>query len=365
MSPAQALSGQILTEQGFVSGRLLHTDRITAIEPGPAPAQFILPGFIDLHVHGGQGHDVMEGAASVQAMARFHARHGTTALLATTITAPRDALLSAARGIGAASATPSAGAACVLGLHLEGPFINKDALGAQPAFAVLPDLALAAELCALAPLKVATIAPECDAEGALLAFLTQQGVRVQIGHTRCTYAQARQALSRGMAGFTHLFNAMTPLHHRAAGAAGAALAHAAYAEIIPDLLHVEPGALRTALRCIPGLYGVTDAVAACGMADGTYRLGSHAIFKRGLEVRLADHSLAGSALTMDQALRNFLTLGLTLEQASARLSTIPADYLGLPDRGRLRVGHVADCVVVDAEGVLLAVVARGERVLVG
>ncbi|MEJ1976333.1 MAG: amidohydrolase family protein [Acetobacteraceae bacterium] len=270
-------------------------------------------------------------------------------------------MLRAAEGIGAARHEP--GAARVLGLHLEGPFISPDALGAQPPYAIPPDPALLDAIAARAALRVVTMAPEVDPEGALLADLVRRGVRVQLGHTTCSYAQALAALEAGAAGFTHLFNAMPPLHHRAPGCAGCALAHAVHAEMIFDLLHVAPGAVLAARRAIPGLYGVTDAVAAAGMPDGEYRLGRHAIFKQGDAVRLADGSLAGSVLTMDRGLRALLSLGLSLAEASGRLSTLPAAYLGLTDRGRIEAGAAADLVVVDAEGALLAVVAEG--VLVG
>lgn len=361
MSGGGTAEGMILTPAGWVQGRLTFNAAILGIEPDTAAStdRFVLPGFVDLHVHGGGGADCMDGAGAVHAMAAFHARHGTTSLLATTVTAPTADLRRAAAGIGEAAAHPNPGTARVLGMHLEGPFISPDALGAQPPYAIPPDLALATDLCALAPLRVATIAPEVDPDGALLALLTARGVRVQIGHTTCTYAQAREALQRGAAGFTHLFNAMTPLHHRAPGAAGCALAHAAHAEIIPDLLHVDPGALLAALRAIPGLYGVTDAVAAAGMPDGDYRLGQQRIIKSGGAARLPGGGLAGSILTMDRALQNLLHLGLPLDQAARRLSTIPAAYAGLHDRGRLHPGAAADLIVVDAAGTLLATVAEG------
>lgn len=360
----EAVAGVVLTPAGWLRGRVRFGAAIQAVEPDPhAPEdRFVLPGFVDLHVHGGGGADCMDGADAVRDMAAFHARHGTTALLATTVTAPADDLRRAAAGIGEAASRPTPCAARVLGLHLEGPFINPAALGAQPPYAIPPDLGLAAELCALAPMRVATMAPEIDPDGALLAFLVAQGVSVQIGHTACTYAQAREALDRGAAGFTHLFNAMTGMHHRAPGAAGCALAHAAHAECIADLHHVAEGALLAALRAIPGLYAVTDAVAAAGMPDGEYRLGRHAIHKAGGAVRLPDGGLAGSVLTMDQALRNLLALGLELGDAARRVSTIPAAYLGLTDRGVIRPGAAADLVLTDAAGHLAAVFAEGRRV---
>ena len=354
-----AHSGQILTPAGWVAGTLRCTAQILAVEPGPAPDdRFVLPGFVDLHVHGGHGADCMDGADSVRRMARFHACHGTTSLLATTVTAPAADLRSAMTGIAAAMRQPGPGAR-VMGAHLEGPFISPDALGAQPPFAIPPDPALLGELAALAPIRVATYAPEIDPAGELLAAFRRLGTRAQIGHTTCSYAQARSALAAGAAGFTHLFNAMSGLHHRHAGAVGAALALAQSAELILDLHHVEEGAALAALRAIPRLHCVTDAVAAAGMPDGAYHLGSHPIVKRGDLVRLADGSLAGSVLTMDRALRNLLRLGQPLAEAARRCSTLPAEHLGLADRGRLLPGTAADLVIIDGAGNVQSVVCEG------
>ncbi|VEB40390.1 N-acetylglucosamine-6-phosphate deacetylase [Chromobacterium violaceum] len=182
-----------------------------------------------------------------------------------------------------------------------------------------------------------------------------------MGHTLGSYEQAVAALEQGASGFTHLFNAMTGLHHREPGMVGAALAHAEYAELIPDLLHVHPGAIRTALRAIPRLYCVTDSTAAAGMPDGQYKLGSHAVTKCMGGVRLADGTLAGSTLTMDQALRNLVSIGLPLADASNRLSLYPADYLGWPTAAGWRPG-LADIAVLDAELNLQQVYVEGEEI---
>jgi N-acetylglucosamine-6-phosphate deacetylase len=208
------------------------------------------------------------------------------------------------------------------------------------------------------------MAPEVDPDGALLAHFVARGVRAQIGHTACSYAQAHAALGAGATGFTHLFNAMSGLHHRRAGAVGAALAHGDWAELILDFVHVEAAAARVALRAIPRWYCVTDAVAATGMPPGDYRLGQHRIVKHGDAVRLGDGTLAGSVLTMDRALCNLLHLGVRLEQAARRCATLQADYLGLEDRGRLVPGAAADVVVVNPEGRLEAVFAEGRPVRV-
>lgn len=362
------LTGTLLGENGWLAGEL-HIDhaRVAALRgepvPAPLPGQpIIVPGFIDLHVHGGGGADCMEGGAALATMARLHARHGTTALLATTMTAPQADIENALRAIDQAARLPQADGARVLGAHLEGPYINPAKLGAQPDAAVRATLDELRHYLSLATIRVATLAPELDGHLGVIAFLAERGVRVQTGHSLASYEQALAALEHGAGGFTHLYNAMSPLSHRAPGVVGAALAHAEYAEMIPDLTHVHPGALRVALRAIPRLYAVTDGTAACGMPDGDYRLGSQPVHKCLGAVRLADGTLAGSTLTMDQALRNLVGLGLDLAEAVQRLSRYPADYLGLDDRGRLAPGCFADCVVLDDALTVRACLVEGRAV---
>ncbi|HNT38328.1 MAG TPA: N-acetylglucosamine-6-phosphate deacetylase [Rubrivivax sp.] len=366
------IDGHLLTPAGFLRGRLRATDgRIDTIDGEPvteaevradATRPIVLPGFVDLHVHGGGGADTMDAGAAATQLARTHARHGTTALLATTMTAPLADIEAALHALRPHCERRPAGGARVLGVHLEGPYISARHLGAQPDFVRAPTLAEILALHAIAPIRVLTLAPEADGALALIPALVDAGVRVQIGHSAADYEQARQALACGASGFTHLFNAMGALHHRAPGVVGAALAHGERAEIIPDLLHVHPAAIRAALRALPGLYCVTDATAATGMPDGDYRLGRQAVRKCRDAVRLADGTLAGSTLTMDQALRNLvLHLGLSLAEASARVSTLAARYLGEHDRGALEVGAHADLVVLDASSLQLQqVIVEGE-----
>jgi N-acetylglucosamine-6-phosphate deacetylase len=365
-APAAAvITARILGPEGFAPARVTYGRRILAVDSVPeAPAgRFLLPGFIDLHVHGGGGGDVMDGEAAIRVMARCHAARGTTALLATTVCAPAAELVEVAAAVGRVAAARRPGEARVLGLHLEGPFINPARLGAQPPFAIPPDTRLVAAIARAAPLRVATYAPELDAEGALLATFLGLGVRAQLGHSDAPAAIAERALAAGAAGVTHLFNAMSGLDHRAPGVAAAALAHAAAAEIIPDGIHVAPAMVLAARRAIPGLYAVTDATAAAGMPDGPYRLGRRTVVKAHGAVRLADGTLAGSALTMDRALARLLALGLPLAEAALRLSTLPARHLGLADRGTITPGAVADLVLVDGTGRLLAVVVEGEPIV--
>jgi len=368
-----SLQGRILTPQGFVDGRIEAgaDGRIARIDGTPVAldaardtrAPLILPGFIDLHVHGGGGHDIMEGGDAAARVAELHARHGTTTMLATTMTAPMSDLVTAFGALTEVVAQRGARAARVLGVHLEGPFINPGKLGAQPNFArpVHPDEIR--HLHAMAPIKLITLAPETAGNMEVIESLCAAGYRVQIGHTLGSYEDGVQALARGAGGFTHLFNAMTGMHHREPGMVGAALAHATYSEIIPDLLHAHAGAIRVALRAIPCLYCVTDSTAAAGMPDGDYKLGRHKVTKCLGGVRLPDGTLAGSTLTMDQALRNLVgELGLDLADASRRTATYAADYLGATDRGRLQPGAWADWVVMDRDLQLTDVYVEGASI---
>jgi len=365
------IHGCILTARGFVDGTVEYLQgRVQRVMGTPIADELardeartiVLPGFIDSHVHGGGGRDTMEGGDAIDRIARMHVRHGTTSLLATTMTAPLPDVEFAMSALGGACRSRRAGAARVLGVHLEGPYINPGKLGAQPDFVRPASIPEVLALHALAPIVLITLAPELPGNLDIIPALRAAGFRVQIGHTLGTYEDGVAALERGAGGFTHLFNAMSGMHHRAPGIVGAALAHAQHAEIIPDLVHVHPGALRAALRAIPGLFCVTDSTAATGMPDGEYRLGSHRVTKCMGGVRLPDGTLAGSTLTMDQALRNLVALGLSLREASLRVSTHAADYLGLEDRGRIDEGFHADLVVLDRDLVLQRVLVEGEDV---
>lgn len=365
MSGLQHLSGRILTPAGWITGRIEFDQQVRSIEvcPQPVDAPVILPGFIDLHVHGGGGADSMQGGDAVATLARLHARHGTTSLLATTMTAPATEIVQALEALADTIQSRPAGAASVLGVHLEGPYINRDMLGAQPDFVCQAVIGQFDAFNRIAPIKLVTLAPEIPGHLDIIASLTDRGVKVQLGHTQGSYEDGVAALQHGASGFTHLFNAMSGLHHRAPGMVGAALAHAHYAELIPDLLHVHPGAMYAAMRAIPQLYCVTDSTAAAGMPDGAYQLGAQHVTKCLGGVRLADGTLAGSTLTMDQALRNLVSIGLALDDASHRLSRNPADYLGLADRGRLAAGCWADMTVFTADLELIKVFVEGEDVV--
>jgi N-acetylglucosamine-6-phosphate deacetylase len=366
------LEGFVVTPQALLKGFVtIDGKHIVAVEGDPvadnawrsSALPLLLPGFIDLHVHGGGGADTMQAGTAIDTIARKHTRHGTTALLAATMTAPLDEIEAALQALAPACRTRTPGAARVLGVHLEGPYISPDKLGAQPPFAAVPSVAEILALHAIAPIRVVTLAPELPGALEIIAPLAAAGLRVQIGHSAARYEEVCTALTHGAAGFTHLFNAMSALHHRAPGVVGAALAHAQHAEIIPDLLHVHPGAIHAALRAVPGLYCVTDSTSAASMPDGEYLLGRHRVTKCLGGVRLADGTLAGSTLTMDQALRNLVeVLGLTLCDAAMRVATHAARYLGLADRGVIAPGAFADLVLCDARLAVQGVTVEGQIV---
>jgi N-acetylglucosamine-6-phosphate deacetylase len=368
MSPkpsAFKASGLIATPLGFVKGQIVADNEVIVTLEGVAVATelvrdlnlpIIVPGFIDCHVHGAGGADMMDGGDACLTIANKHAQHGTTTFLATTLTAPPEHLITAFKGLREVLAD----APTILGVHLEGPFINPNKLGAQPAFARAFDPQELNELNKLVPIKLITLAPDLVNAPNIVQELCALGYLVQLGHGDASYEQSVQLMQAGAKGFTHLYNAMSPLHHRAPGMVGAALAHARYAEVIPDLIHVHPGAIRAALRSIECLYCVTDATSASGMPDGQYQLGTHRVEKCLGAVRLADGTLAGSCLTMDQAFRNCVDgLQLDLLQACLRTSTYAAQFLNLSDRGSLKVGARADWVVLNRDLQIQQVIVAG------
>ena len=303
----------------------------------------------------------MEAGESIRTVARTHAKFGTTSFLATTMTAPFDELEKSFTAMRDSYIKKEKNHSRILGVHLEGPFISSEKLGAQPNFTREATLKEISHLHKIVPIKVITLAPEVFNHLNLIPELKKMGIIVQIGHTNGTYEQGVTALNQGAKSFTHLFNAMSSFHHRSPGMAGAALAHAQYAELIPDLEHVHPGAIKAALRCIPNLYFVTDSTAATGMPDGEYKLGSNIVHKCLGGVRLSDGTLAGSSLTMDQAFRNLLTLGLKAEEISRKLSSIPAELIEASDRGSIKVGNFSDLVIFDNQNKVQSVIIEGDE----
>lgn len=333
-------------------------------------APLIVPGFIDLHVHGGAGRDFMDGdVASVRDVTLCHARNGTTSLAATTLSASRKDIETAVRAIAeVATGSDNPEGAEIAGIHLEGPYISASRAGAQDKRSIRrPNVEEIAAILALAPSMrwMMTIAPEIDGAIPMLEFFRGR-ILFSIGHTSATYAQTVQALEFGAAHFTHLFNAMTPLHHRDPGVVGAALvSKAATVELVADGVHVHPVVLRLVAQMLPGRVTlVTDAMRACGMPEGNYKLYELDVTVKDGAARLADGTLAGSVLTMVGAVQNIVELaGVPIDTALAFATTIPARVLGVGSRkGKIEAGFDADLVVLSPRFAIERVFVRGTEV---
>jgi N-acetylglucosamine-6-phosphate deacetylase len=331
----------------------------------------LAPGLIDMHIHGGAGHDVMEASAdALPAVERLLYAHGVTTYFPTTVTAPVDRTLAALERLADAIEGVTGPANDLrprpAGIHLEGPFISHARPGVHPPTdLVLPTLELFERFwkASRGTIKVMTIAPELEGARAVIAEATRRGVCVSMGHSDADLQQAQAGVAAGARHATHMFNAMRPLGHRDPGIVGEALMDERLsAEIIADGIHVDPLVVRLFLR----LKGtdtavlVTDATAATGMPNGHYRLGS-------LEVELkdgkclVDGKLAGSVLTMDKAVRNIVKFANWDLQQAIRLATVnPARTTGLPtNAGMLVPGAVADIVALSPSGDVLKTIVRG------
>lgn len=332
--------------------------------PAQSVGGLMVPGFIDLHVHGARGADFMDGdPAAMQVVTSWHAQHGTTALCATTLSAPPEALLHAVRVI--ARSESIAGCSEIVGIHLEGPYLSPGKCGAQDPGSLRPaDINELGALLAEGPGRkwMMTVAPEV--EGVLsLIELYKDRVLFSVGHSEAGYGEVIDAFERGAKHVTHLFNAMTPMQHRQPGAVGAALVSIdTTAEIIADGVHVHPGVLRIARQMMPRrLALVTDAMRACGMADGVYKLYRHDVHVREGAARLEDGTLAGSVLTMIEAVQNMVELaGVPLEEVLPLATEVPAHIIGVSDRkGKLVPGYDADLMVINARFEIERAFVRG------
>jgi N-acetylglucosamine-6-phosphate deacetylase len=307
-------------------------------------------------------------------MARFAAHHGVTAFLPTTITAGAAATLAAVQAVAAVGERPHPKGAAILGVHLEGPFISPRFPGAQPPSAIRPpDLAEFDALCAAGPVRMITLAPELAGALALVGKARAAGIIVVTGHTAATYAECEAGIAAGVSQATHTYNAMTGLHHREPGTLGSVLSNdQVYAQLIADNIHVHPAAMKILARCkgMARTILITDAIRAVGLPAGRYDLGGQAVtVTAGVgqhpgECRLADGTLAGSVLTLERGLANFCAAtGLGLAQTWPTTSLTPATALGLErTRGKLAAGYVADLVLLDADGEVVATVVQGRVV---
>lgn len=369
--PSAALAGFVAADLDLVAEHIHAIHSPQAASAGPtldAQGCTILPGFIDVHVHGGAGFDTMD--ASVEAlttMARFFAQHGVTTFLPTTMTVPHPAILQAITAV-ARQLTEALDGARIIGVHVEGPYISPKFPGAQPAIYIRqPNLDEFDALVAAGPVRMITLAPEEPGAAGLIAAALQHNVVAVLGHTNATYAECETAFAAGVTQATHTYNAMSALHHRYPGTLGAVLSNdAIYAQLIADTIHVHPAAIKILARCkgVQRTVLITDAIRATGLADGKYDLGGQMVTVQGATCTLADGTLAGSVLTMERALANFMAAtGLSLAEAWPTTSRTPAASLGLDGvTGSIVPGYWADLVLLDDALQVVATIVAGRIV---
>lgn len=366
----------ILVREGIIealgprAGMTLPAGAKEISEPGAIAA----PGFVDVHIHGAGGHDVMEGTAeALDVVTQAVLRHGTTSFVATTVTASPEATCKSAEGITRYISSQkkrggrgSRGGAEILGIHFEGPFLSPARRGVHPPeWLRLPSEELLQKFLAAAGGmgRIITLAPELLGAAPCIAAARQAGMTVSLGHTDANFEQARAAIACGACHGTHVYNAMRPFSHRDAGVIGAVLsAPEVTAELIADGVHVDEGAMRLLLAAKgpERVILVSDGIAATGMPDGNYTLGTIEVTVSGGICRNAEGKLAGSTLTLDRALRNIVALEVPLADALRMLTANPAKLVGLEGRkGSLRLGADADIVLLDSALRIRRVIARG------
>ena len=360
------VAGQIVRPGAVVAGHV-EIDGPTIIDVAAtnrAGADIIVPGFVDMHCHGGGGHTFTQGdAADAAAAAAFHLRHGTTTMLASLVSSPFELMRAAT-----AAFRPLVADGTIAGIHFEGPYLSGARCGAQnPAFLRDPSLTELTTLVELSAgaIRLVTIAPELPGALEAIRYLTGNGVVAALGHTDATYEQTLAGVAAGGTVGTHVFNGMAPPHHRRPGPVFALLGTPpVVCELIADGFHLHPGSLAFAAHATgPDRAAlITDAMDAAGMPDGRYELGGQEVEVTDRVARLVrDGSIAGSTLTMDLALRNAVAAGIALPDAVAMASTTPARALGLDDQvGALEAGLRADLVVLSPELEVKRVLRAGE-----
>jgi len=318
--------------------------------------KILVPGFVDTHIHGCCGYDTNDGTVeSFLRMGESLVKYGVTSFIPTTVTASHEELLKASIAVAEAMNVQKRElrGARILGLHLEGPYINVEAKGAQnPAFIRKPDFNEFLEywMASKGNIREITLAPEIEGALEFIGKVSELGVVVQIGHTRATYEETKRGIIAGAKKATHLFNAMRGFHHREPGTVGACLeSDDVYLELICDLIHVSAVAIKLVYK-VAGperIVLITDAISAAGLPDGKYELGGlRVVVKEGI-CRLEDGTLAGSTLTMDRAVKNLVKIGIPLRDVLIMATATPARALGRADIGVIKPGSNADLVVLN------------------
>ena len=368
----------VFVRAGVIQEVCAHFDAPAGTQVIDAREHLVLPGFVDTHVHGAMDADTMDATSeALHTMARFFARHGVTGFLPTTMTATStqiDKAIDAVQQVHTAQKNkPWSDAASILGVHIEGPYVNPKQRGAQPAqFMRLADPTEYCRWFDTGVVRLITLAPEMgDTNHQLIRDSLEHGVAVAIGHTDASYEQARQAFALGANQATHTFNAMRQLQQRAPGVVGAVLNNpAVFAQLICDNVHVHPATMQILYKCKGAGHValITDAMEATGMGDGDFKLGAGAaaddVFVRGGKAQLSDGTLAGSLATMDLCLRNIIAAtGCSLVEAAQMAAHTPAASIGLGARkGCIEAGYDADFAILTPQLEVQRTIVAGQTV---
>ena len=370
LTPTVALPDHSLVIEG---GKIAS---ITAGQPQVGPSDRVIdaaglcvvPGFVDVHVHGGDGFDSMDGTSeAVWGMARFFARHGVTSYYVTTTSATPEGILKAIEAV--MTTTQPRDGAQHLGVHVEGPYLNPAHCGAQQVEEMRdPHPEEYHNWLESGVVRLITVAPERAGVLELIEEATREGVEFAVGHSGASYEQMREAANRGLRQATHTYNGMLGLHHREPGTLGAIMTDdRIYGQLICDGIHVHPAMVKLLIRAkgTGRVILITDAIRAAGLADGEYDLGDGQIatVRNGI-VRVPSGSLAGSTLTMDTAIRNVIDFtGMSLQEVLPMATSTPAEAMGLAGKkGTLAVGADADITLLDASLHVHTTIAAGQIV---
>jgi N-acetylglucosamine-6-phosphate deacetylase len=359
---------------------IIEGNRIVEIREGPGSEEegttrvdagdlIVAPGFIDIHVHGGAGHDTMDASPqAIVGMARFFARHGVTGFLPTTITAGRDQILAAIDNV-AACQQEETGGARVLGVHVEGPYLSPEYPGVQPTQHIRPaDPAEYERFFDHGSVRLITLAPEIAENQDLISYALERGAAVAVGHSAASYEEVLAAVALGVNQVTHTFNGMQGLHQRQPGTLGAALTcDDLFAQVIVDFVHVHPAMVKLLVRAkgIKRTVLITDTMRAAGLPDGEYELGGLPVTVRdGVARTTRGGILASSTATMDHALRNLMAAtGLSLGEALPMATAVPAASIRMDHQiGSLEPGYDADLVILDDSANVQLTMVQGKVV---
>ena len=376
LTPEEELSDSIIVVEDGRIAAIGHRDEVrlpAGASDFVASGMTVVPGFVDVHIHGAGGHDVMEGTTrALDRITSTVAVHGTTSIVATTVTAPIEDTCGSLEGVAAyihaheAPECTGSAAAEIVGIHLEGPFISKAKRGVHPLESISePSVEILKKLIAAADglVKIVTVAPELPGALELIEAVVAAKSVAALGHSDADYDQARAAIQAGARHAVHAYNAMRLFEHRDPGIMGAILTDPEVtAEIIADGVHVAGPAIQVLIGCkgFDSVLLVSDGVAATGMPDGKYRLGNFEVSVKNGVCRNSEGRLAGSTLTLDRAVRNLVALGVSLQDAIRMATVLPARRLGIAGKkGIIAIGADADLVALTPDLRVAGVMTRG------